>query len=877
MGRLSTFGSGCRSGSATLNNRAENADLVHRTPLNRRRRPIESVPMKRIAVPVVAFVMLAASLAAQAQLIAGDVNRDGTLDVIDLQIVVNNALGLPVGPSMPFMDINGDERIDAIDVQLCANAVLGIDIDADNDGLADVYEQRIGTDPHNGDTDGDGLSDGDEVLVYGTDPLEPDTDGDTYTDGEEIDTGTDPTDGDDYPDPRDSDSDGLADEVETNTGTFISIDDTGTDPYNPDTDGDTFSDGDEVFLYSTDPCDPDSHPEHLAGDRDSDGVSDEDERRYGTDPDDPDTDDDGLGDGYEICYDGDCTSYDPYPAGGDLDPTNPDTDGDGYGDGIEVRSGTDPLDPSSHPLPGDTDGDGLSDDDEAYYGTNPRDPDTDGDGLDDGDEVHVYGSDPRDPDTDDDDLDDGDEVYLYETDPADPDTDDDGLDDFQEVMVHHTDPANHDTDGDGLGDGDEIDEGTDPLEPDTDSDGLDDGDEVHHWGTDPLEPDTDGDEMTDKEEVDLGTDPVDPDTDDDRLPDGFEHFRSQTDPLDNDSDDNGTTDDNEDPDTDGFTNYEEYLAETDPLDRLSFPGIGDPASPGEMVTIEAGWFEMGDPGGEGGRWYEMPAHFVYLDSYLIGRYEVTNAEYARFIAAGGYANSVFWTDEGWAAKEEREWTEPAYWSDDDADTYHSGPDWPDYPVIGISWHEAAAYCNWLSLTNGFGKCYERDGTFDPADTGFHIPTEAQWERAAGWDEDVTTVLLPDGTTGGHRKYSFGKSLDERRLNYAKSGHGFETTTPIGFYNGETRDGYPTLDSPSYYGCYDMSGNAYEWSSDYCSAWPPAPYPTDDIVNPTGPDSGECRIIRGGAWNLLSEQLRTAHRYPVDPAHRSSVGLRIARF
>ncbi|MHA2092899.1 MAG: hypothetical protein ACW98K_18800 [Candidatus Kariarchaeaceae archaeon] len=101
-----------------------------------------------------------------------------------------------------------------------------------------------GTDPNNPDTDGDGLSDGDEVNIHGTDPLNPDTDGDGLSDGDEfIIYKTSFLDKE-----PDSDGDGLLDALE--------IVDYGTDPYNPDTDGDGLSDGDEINIHGSDPLDP---------------------------------------------------------------------------------------------------------------------------------------------------------------------------------------------------------------------------------------------------------------------------------------------------------------------------------------------------------------------------------------------------------------------------------------------------------------------------------------------------------------------------------------------------------------------------------------------------------------------------------------------
>ena len=184
-----------------------------------------------------------------------------------------------------------------------------------------------------------------------------------------------------------------------------------------------------------------------ADDDDKDGLTNGEERRYGTDPENPDTDGDGLLDGEEV------KRY-------RTNPLRPDTDGDGLTDGEEVLK----------------------------YKTDPLKFDTDGDGLSDGDEVFKYKTDPLRVDTDGDGLSDGDEVIKYKTDPLRVDTDGDGLTDWEEVMIYHTDPNNPDTDGDGLTDGDEVKKyHTDPLKADTDGGGVDDGTEVKR-GTNPLDP-----------------------------------------------------------------------------------------------------------------------------------------------------------------------------------------------------------------------------------------------------------------------------------------------------------------------------------------------------------------------------------------------------
>jgi hypothetical protein len=329
-----------------------------------------------------------------------------------------------------------------------------------------------------GDEDGDGLNNGDEVAKQ-TDPFEPDTDGDDIPDGWEVKYGLDPNDPTDADD--DPDTDGLTNQQEYEHH---------TDPKNPDTDGDGLPDGWEV-KYGLDPNDPTGN-NGADGDPDDDGLTNQEEYHGGpggTDPKNPDSDNDGLPDGWEVRYDLD--PNDPYGDNGPYgdpdhdgltnqqeyehhtDPKNPDTDGDGLPDGWEVKYNLDPNDPTGeNGANGDPDDDGLTNKEEYDNGTNPRKPDTDGDGLPDGDEVHTWHTDPINWDTDGDGLPDGWETQCGKLNPTDPsdadrDADNDGLTNRQEYLLG-ADPCNPDTDGDGCPDGWEADNGYNPTYPEFD-------------------------------------------------------------------------------------------------------------------------------------------------------------------------------------------------------------------------------------------------------------------------------------------------------------------------------------------------------------------------------------------------------------------------
>jgi uncharacterized protein (TIGR03382 family) len=476
-----------------------------------------------------------------------------------------------------------------IGVQSGADAVLQTlvvitidDGDSDGDGLSDIQEEDLGTDPENADTDGDGLPDGREVFGGNpalpnnnvTNPLDVDTDNDGLCDGARGATFRAET----CVSGEDTNGNGLRENSETL-------------PTNPDTDGDGLGDGTEVLS---------NYP----------GPTDAFANRPGaqTNPLNPDSDGDGLQDGAEdISRDGRFQPGNPGAQNRETNPTDPDTDDGGESDGSERTNGRNPVDfpDDDNGRLGDDDNDGLSNVEEGTIGTDPQNPDTDGDGLGDGVEVNgTNDTNPLNPDTDGDGLCDGPRSVTNvcgggedlnangvteptETNPTLPDTDGDGLGDGVEDENHNgavnpgeTDPRNPDTDGDTLCDGgntvgaciageDRDNDGildateTDPLNPDTDGDGDNDGVEVRSnfpgpidanptrpgSQTDPLNPDTDGDGLCDGRNTLTGvcisgedsdgngglsageTDPTDPDTDNGTVDDGVEVNRG-TNPLD---------------------------------------------------------------------------------------------------------------------------------------------------------------------------------------------------------------------------------------------------------------------------------------------------------------------------------------------------------
>ena len=421
--------------------------------------------------------------------------------------------------------------------------------DDDGDGMPNYWEERYSLNPldkadANQDADFDGLTNRQE-YDFGTDPLDPDTDDGGISDYNELLLGLNPLDKRDEQ-PGDRDGDGLMDVEEVEIYK--------TDPDNPDTDFGGIGDGTEVW-GGTDPLDP---RDDGNDDWDGDGLKNREESLIGTDPWNPDTDDGGVSDYAEYVERGlnplnkkddksVADDFDDDPDGDGLsnqqekdfgsDPLDPDTDDGGYSDGLEYKLKTDPNDGGDD----DIDGDGLTNSEEDnIYKTDKFNPDTDNGGVWDGQEVKEDKTDPLkagDDDWDGEGLTDREEDEIYGTDKYNPDTDNGGVSDYDEVMMgtNPLETKDDDTDGDGLTDREEDEVyGTDKFNPDTDGGGVSEGQEVA-MGTDPLvakDDDSDGDGLTDSEEDNIyKTDKFNPDTDEGGISDGQEVLQDNTDPL----------------------------------------------------------------------------------------------------------------------------------------------------------------------------------------------------------------------------------------------------------------------------------------------------------------------------------------------------------
>ncbi len=260
-----------------------------------------------------------------------------------------------------------------------------------------------------------------------------------------------------------------------------------------------------------------------------------------------------------------------------------------------------------------------------------------------------------------------------------------------------------------------------------------------------------------------------------------------------------------------------------------------------FVRIPAGLFLMGST--EDNKLAdsdERPQHTLNLDyDYYLGRFPVTNADFARFVEAAAYRTQAEREGGGWVYDPEKDkWnkTQGADWR------HPRGPESgiegrEDHPVVQVSWHDARAYIQWLNKTFA---------TALPKGYRFALPSEAEWEKAAR------------GEFGN--EWPWGNEWREGLCNAHSKKAGDGDTTPVGQFS---------LQGDSPYGCADMAGNVWEWTR---SLWGKDPFEAD-FKYPYQPDDGRenlkagddvLRIVRGGSWFSSQILVRAAFRNGLDP-------------
>ena len=223
-----------------------------------------------------------------------------------------------------------------------------------------------------------------------------------------------------------------------------------------------------------------------------------------------------------------------------------------------------------------------------------------------------------------------------------------------------------------------------------------------------------------------------------------------------------------------------------------------------LLYVPEGEFEMGSAEDDPDAWDdEKPRHMVFLSAYRIDQTEVTNAMYRACVEAG-------------------ECDAPS------CSDYYNNSDYSNHPVVCVSWNDATAYCEWA---------------------GRRLPTEAEWEKAAG------------GTDS--RKWPWGNEPPTGDLaNIYDNDDGYDRTSPVG--------NYPAGASP--YGALDMAGNVWEWVNDtYASDY----YASSPNANPQGPTSQGVKVLRGGSWFFTVRGSRARDRGALADFRGDTRGFRCA--
>lgn len=270
---------------------------------------------------------------------------------------------------------------------------------------------------------------------------------------------------------------------------------------------------------------------------------------------------------------------------------------------------------------------------------------------------------------------------------------------------------------------------------------------------------------------------------------------------------------------------------TKPEKRVSDKTLGPPRPPVitnsidmKLANLPAGKFRMGSPNSEKGRnGDEGPVHEVEITKpFYIGVHEVTQQQFARIM---GRNPSAFSFERG------------------NQDRLKDVSNTLKFPVDSVTWNEAVEFCEKLSQLIA-----ERN-----ANRVYRLPTEAEWEYACR--AGAATAFAAGASLGGKQANCNGQEPygDE------PVGPSLPRTCNVGSYTANA------------FGLFDMHGNVYEWCQDWY-----APYAAQAVKDPTGPEDGEFRILRGGSWHHGAQYCRSAARLSHLPSRQEwYIGFRVA--
>jgi formylglycine-generating enzyme required for sulfatase activity len=244
-----------------------------------------------------------------------------------------------------------------------------------------------------------------------------------------------------------------------------------------------------------------------------------------------------------------------------------------------------------------------------------------------------------------------------------------------------------------------------------------------------------------------------------------------------------------------------------------------------------------DPEAQSNENWPADAPPLEIADFELAAYPLTVAQFKPFVEQGGYREERYWSEDGRRWREGQNQSEPWLWNDPVLAL-------PNQPVIGVSWHEAEAYCHWLNE-----QLHQPPGTL-------RLPTEAEWEWAARG---------PEG-----RHYPWGDPWEAWRCNGAETG--LDRTSAVGCFPGGAADWWRVMGGDNGQ-VHDLAGNAWEWtasaySEDYSES-------NQSVMN--ADYGGGPRVVRGGSWYDEPLGLRSAARLWIVPRNwTNSVGFRLAR-